>query len=209
MILAGLALGQVAHGEQQNVAPVADIDGLLAGIYDNAAQVARGKTTAERPAPQRVTITIEPTQVKGWEIWRIHMDVDPAVARDAGSDTSLDAVWAMNVVRQARAMPLKFVPYSLMRSADAGAVNASSFDQSQWLSIEACSLDGDVHRSRLLVQLPADAMCVAVSMSLGGKRAFLPSRIEREGDRLHVDLIYFGKPWRVDARRTKTAPLGP
>jgi hypothetical protein len=195
MILAGLALAQTAQSQGP------DIGALLAGRYDNAAQVARGKNTGESPAPQHVTIMIEPTQLKGWEIWRIHMDVDPAVARDAGSDTSLDAVWAMNIVRPAQAKPLQFVPYTPMRSSDPAAAKASAFDPSQWVSIEACALDGDARRSQILAQLPADAMCVAVSMGLGGKRAFLPSRIEREGEWLHVDLVYFGKPWRVDARR--------
>jgi hypothetical protein len=203
MILAGLALGQSAHAERQDAAPIADIDKLLTGVYGNAAQVARGKTTGQTHPPQHVTIRIEPTQLAGWEIWRIHMDVDPAVARDAGSDTALDAVWAMNVLRQAQSKPLQFVPYSLLHSVDAGAAQAASFDQSQWLSIEACALDGEARGSRLLAQLPADAMCVAVSMSLGGKRAFLPSRIERDGEWLHVDLVYFGKPWRVDARRER------
>jgi hypothetical protein len=209
MILAGIALAQTANCKQQDFSSAANFDALLAGRYDNTAQVARGKKTGESPAPQHVTIMIEPTQQEGWEIWRIHMDVDPAVARDAGSDTSLDAVWAMNVARQAAGKPLQFVPYTSMRSLDAAPAKASAFDRSQWVSIEACALDGAVRRSRIIAQVPADAMCVAVSMSLGGKRAFLPSRIEREGDWLHVDLIYFGKPWRVDARRTKTWPLGP
>jgi hypothetical protein len=40
-------------------------------------------------------------------------------------------------------------------------------------------------------------------MGLGGKRAFLPSWIERQGDWLRVQLIYFGKPWRVNALRSK------
>jgi hypothetical protein len=43
---------------------------------------------------------------------------------------------------------------------------------------------------------------------LGGKRAFLPNSVEREGDWLHVQLMYFGRPWRVDARRVTAAPGG-
>lgn len=50
-------------------------------------------------------------------------------------------------------------------------------------------------------QSPADEMCVAETMGLGGKRAFLPSWFELEGDSLQVQLIYFGKPWRVEAHR--------
>jgi hypothetical protein len=51
-------------------------------------------------------------------------------------------------------------------------------------------------------------MCVAVTMGLGGKRAFLPNSIEREGDWLHVQLMYFGKPLRVNAQRVPAGTSG-
>jgi len=43
-------------------------------------------------------------------------------------------------------------------------------------------------------------MCVAAAMGLGGKRAFFPSSIERQGDWLHYQLMYLGNPLRIDAR---------
>jgi hypothetical protein len=76
-------------------ATVAAISSSLAGRYDNSAQVALGKTSGQKPPPQHVTIESTPQQ--DWQIWRVHMDFDPEVAQLAGSDTSLDAVWAMNL----------------------------------------------------------------------------------------------------------------
>jgi hypothetical protein len=182
-------------------ASIADVGALLAGRYDNSAQVARGEAAADDHPPQHVVISIEPTQWADWEIWRVHMDVDPAVAQAAGSDESLDAVWALNISRAAPGKPLQLIPYTLRPSLDEALVKASVFDQGQWLPLEACTLNGDFRTARIAAQAPADEMCVAETMGLGGKRAFLPSRIEREGDSLHIQLIYFGQPWIVDARR--------
>jgi hypothetical protein len=81
------------------------ISSLLAGRYDNSAQVDLGKTSGQKPPPQHVTIAIESTPQENWQIWRVHMDVDPEVAQLAGSDTSLDAVWAMNLSRGAPHKP--------------------------------------------------------------------------------------------------------
>lgn len=188
-------------------ASIADVGALLAGRYDNSAQVAQGKAAADGHPPQHVVITIEPTQRADWEIWRVHMDVDSAVAQAAGSDESLDAVWALNISRPAPGKPLRLIPYTLSPSLDEASVKASAFDQGQWLSLEACALNGDLGKSHIVAQSPADEMCVAETMGLGGKRAFLPSWIEREGDSLHIQLIYFGKPWRVDARRVAILSL--
>jgi hypothetical protein len=89
----------------------------------------------------------------------------------------------------------------LTPSVDLASVKAAEFDQKQWLSLDACALGGRFAASRIVAQAPADEMCVAETMGLGGKRAFLPTAVEREGNWLHVQLIYFGKPWRVDAQR--------
>jgi len=205
LILAILAAWQPAPARERDAAAtsVADVGRLLVGRYDNRAQVAQGKK-GETPAPQHVTITIEPTQQAEWELWRIHMDVDPAVAESAGSDTSLDAVWAMNISRVPNDNSLQLVPYSLNPSVHAATVNGSTFDKTQWFSLEACALHGDFGKSHIVVQVPPDEMCVVDAMGLGGKRAFLPSWIERSGEWLHAQLMYFGKPWRVDARRVST-----
>jgi hypothetical protein len=192
-----------AQGKEQAAAAVSisSVNALLAGHYDNSAQVARGKATGATPAPQHVTITIEPTQQADWELWRVHMDVDPAVAQSAGSETSLDAVWAMNLARETDGKSLELIPFTLNPSVDAATVKASAFDKTQWLLLEACALHGDFAKSPLVAQVPPNEMCVAETMGLGGKRAFLPTWIKREGDELQVQLIYFGKPWRVEARR--------
>jgi hypothetical protein len=199
MVLAALALSQTAPCKEPN-APTPQMD--LVGRYENGAQVAQGKATRETPPPQHVVITIEPTGQKDWELWRVHMDVEPDVAATAGSDTSLEAVWAMNISQQT-GKPLQIIPYTLKPSLDEALVKASSFDRTQWLSLEACTLDVEVGKSRVIARTPPDETCVAATMGLGGKRAFLPSWIERHGDWLRVQLIYFGKPWRVNALRSK------
>jgi hypothetical protein len=203
LILLVLAARQTAQGKEQDASAIsiASVGALLAGRYDNSAQVAQGKETGESPAPQHVTITIEPTQQADWELWRVHMDVDPTVAQSAGSDTSLDAAWAMNVSRGADDKSLQLIPYTLDLSVNAATVKASAFDKTQWFSLEACALRGDFAKLRIVAQASGDEMCVAATMNLGGKRAFLPTWIKRDDDWLHVQLIYFGKPWQVDARR--------
>jgi hypothetical protein len=205
LAVATLVLSRTAPCQERD--PFAEVEVRLAGRYENGAQVARGKAANETPPPQHVVITIEPTEQKDWELWRVHMDVEPAVAETAGSDTSLEAVWAMNISRQA-GKPLQIIPYTLKPSLDAASVKASAFDRTQWLSLEACTLDVEFGKSRIVAQAPPDEMCVAATMGLGGKRAFLPSWIEREGDGLRVQLIYFGKPWRVEARRVENAGPG-
>ncbi|MGC1521023.1 MAG: hypothetical protein WA803_05740 [Steroidobacteraceae bacterium] len=207
MVLVMLAASEPAHAAaQREVADVsaADLGLLLTGRYENSAQVAHGKAMGEKPPPQHVTITIEPTQQADWELWRVHMDVDPAVAQSAGSDTSLDAIWAMNISRVPNDNSIQLIPFTLKPSVNDATVKAPAFDAAQWLSLEACALHADFGGSRITAQAAADEMCVAETMGLGGKRAFLPSWISREGDRLRVQLIYFGKPWRVDARRVST-----
>ncbi len=198
-----LAACPIAQGKARDAAAgsVADVGALLTGRYDNSAQVAAGKAAADDHPPQHVVVTIEPTQRTEWELWRVHMDVDPAVAQSAGSDTSLDAVWALKISRSAAGKPLQLIPYTLNPSVDEASVKASAFDQGQWLPLEACTLSGDLGKAHIVAQSPADEMCVAETMGLGGKRAFLPSWFELEGDSLQLQLIYFGKPWRVEARR--------
>ena len=209
LILAILAAWQPAPARERDAAATsaAEVVRLLVGRYDNRAQVAQGKKAGETPAPQHVTITIEPTQQAEWTLWRIHMDVDPAVAESAGSDTSLDAVWAINISRVPNDNSLQLVPYSLNPSVDAATVHGSTFDKTQWFSLEGCALHGDFGKSHIVVQVPPDEMCVVDTMGLGGKRGFLPSWIDRSGEWLHVQLMYFGKPWQVDARRVST-PIG-
>ncbi len=196
LILGVLAVCQTAHCKERDAAavPTASIDALLAGRYDNAAQVARtqGTATAENPAPPHVTVTIEPTQKADWALWRVHMDVDP--------ETALDAVWAMKTSRRAFDQSLSLIPYTLRPSVNATTVNAATFDEAQWLSLEACALRGDFGTSHIAAHSEGEP-CAVEGMGLGGKRAFLPASIERAGDWLHVQLIFRGTPLHVDALR--------
>jgi hypothetical protein len=185
-----------ADGKAAEVS-VAQINALLAGRFDNPAQVAQGRD--QHPPPQHVTITIEPTGQPDWQLWRVHMDVEPEIADAAGSDTSLDAVWAMNIAPSSRGMEL--VPYTLKPSVDAAALQAAAFDPTQWLALAACAMSGEFSASKVLVEVPPDEMCVAATMGLGGKRAFLPTWVARQGDGLEVQIVYFGRPWKVDAHR--------
>jgi hypothetical protein len=201
LVLVFIAVSLAAHGtgRDDTDAAITRIGAGLTGRYDNSAQVTAGK--AMKPPPQHVTITIEATPQPDWQLWRVHMDVDPDVAQLAGSDTSLDAIWAMNVSRRGAQKVLELIPYTLKPAVDEASIKASAFDQTQWLSLEACALAGDLSKPHIIAQAPADEMCVAETMGLGGKRAFLPSWIEHNGDWLRVQLVYFGKPWRVDAHR--------
>jgi len=130
----------------------------------------------------------------------VHMDVDPAVALAARSATALDVVWAMNIAR-GNDKSLQLIPYTLRPSIQESSLSASAFDEKQWLSLEACALLGDFGKSHIVAQVAGDEMCVAAAMGLGGKRAFLPSSIEREADWLHVQITYLGNPLLVNALR--------
>jgi hypothetical protein len=105
------------------------------------------------------------------------------------------------VGRHAHHKALSLIPYTLRSSGDAATIHGAAFDESQWLSLEACMLRGKFAKSRIVVQQSVDEMCAAEGMGLGGKRAFLPISIDGDGERLQVQLIFFGEPWRVDARR--------
>jgi len=199
-----LASPRMAQGEERTASAVSivGIGAFLAGHFDNADQVTQDRvrpSVQSAPVPH-VSITVEPTQRSGWELWRVHMDVDPEVAREAGADTSLDAVWAINISPNADDKSYQLIPYSVRPSVNSAAVKAAAFDEAQWFALEACALRGDFGASRIVAQVSGDEMCVAAAMGLGGKRAFFPSSIERQGDWLHDQLMYLGNPLRIDAR---------
>jgi hypothetical protein len=109
----------------------------------------------------------------------------------------------MNLARGTDDKSLELIPFTLNPSVNAATVKASAFDKTQWLLLEARALRGDFAKSPLIARVPPNEMCVAETMGLGGQRAFLPTWIQREGDELQVHLIYFGKQWRVEARRVE------
>jgi hypothetical protein len=194
-----VAFADIAQCKETTAADVsiADIGSLLAGRYDNAAQVAQAKTraTVDNPAPPHVSISIEPTPSANWALWRVHMDVD--------ADTALDAVWALHIERRTFDKSLALIPYTLRPAIDSTKVNAVTFDEAQWLSLEACMLRGEFSKSHIAAHSEGEP-CAAEGMGLGGKRAFLPASVERDGDSLRVYLIYRGAPLAVDARRVVT-----
>lgn len=126
----GFCMSAQANQKIDTVMSISDVGALLAGRYENTQQVTQGSATPGRP-PQHVTITIEPTQKAEWELWRIHMDVDPAVAESAGSATSLDAVWAMNISPREYDRSLSLISYTLSRAGNAAPLDAAAFDQAQ------------------------------------------------------------------------------
>jgi len=203
LLLALLAMREVALGKEADQGSTGDIETLLAGKYDNSAQLAQPATgvKAGSVAVPPVTVTIEPTPLPNWQLWRVHMEVDPEVARAAGSATSLEAVWAMKLTN-AQDRSLRLIPYTSRAGIQMESVTAAAFDESQWLSLEACMLLGDFGKHHVMAQVAGDEMCVAAAMGIGGKRAFLPSLVERQADWLHVQITYLGSPLLVEARRT-------
>jgi hypothetical protein len=202
VLLSLFATRQVALGKEPEQGSMGDIETLLAGHYDNSAQWARPATgvPAGSGAVPPVTVTIEPTRLPNWELWRVHMEVDPEVARAAGSATSLEAVWAMKLTT-AQDRSLRLIPYTSRAGIEMESVTAAAFDESQWLSLEACMLLGDFGKQHVFAQVAGDEMCVAAAMGIGGKRAFLPSLVERQADWLHVQITYLGSPLLIEARR--------
>lgn len=201
LALSVVAFAGIAQCKESSDADVsiASIGSLLAGRYDNTAQVAQAqsKATTDNPAPPHVNISIEPTPSANWALWRVHMDVD--------ADTALDAVWAMHIERRTFDKSLALIPYTLRPSVDSTKVNAATFDEAQWLSLEACMLRGEFSQSHIAAHSEGEP-CAAEGMGLGGKRAFLPASVERDGESLRVYLIYRGAPLAVDARRVAAAP---
>ena len=61
------AVGAASAAREDAPVSVADVGALLAGRYDNAAQL-KSSSTVDNPPPQHVTVTIEPTQLADWEI---------------------------------------------------------------------------------------------------------------------------------------------
>jgi len=195
------ALGYGVVYASQSAGSISAFGAGLAGHYDNAAQVRQGTMILGKHPPQHVTVTVQPTGTPGWQLWRIHMDVSTDVARSAKASTSLDAIWAMHITRAADGKSLQIMPYSLKHSADERVVKAAAFDKSKWYAIQGCGLSVETMKPNMIAFAPPSRRCLAEKMALGGKRAFLPSWIERRGDTLEIQLTYFGAPWRVEAKR--------
>jgi hypothetical protein len=157
---------------------------VLQGKYDNAAQA---KADANLP---HVVVTIEPTAKAEWTLWAVHVETD--------ATTSFDQTWAMEL-RKEYDGSYALVPYYQLKQDAPPA--AASFDPAGWLSLEACALRGPFANGKLEGVAEGEP-CVAVTMSVGARRALLPVGYVREGDRLGVDLNLRGERTHIDARRS-------
>jgi hypothetical protein len=182
-ILAGLLLASLVAGNVAGAEPDAQATALLKGKYDNVAQ-----TKADAGVPH-VVVTIEPTAKPDWTLWAVHVETDPA--------TSFDQTWAMQL-RKEYDGSYALVPYYQLHQDS--PPQASAFDPAGWLSLEACALRGSAAKGKL-EGVSEGEPCVAVSMSVGARRALMPVQYLRQGDRLDVDLNLRGVRTRIEGRR--------
>jgi hypothetical protein len=185
-VLAGLLLASLVAAPASAGAPAAEAAALLrGGKYDNIAQA------KANPSVPHVVVTIEPTAKPDWTLWAVHVETDPG--------TTFDQTWAMQL-RKEYDGSYALVPYYQLKQ-DAPPP-ASSFDDSGWLSLEACALRGAFANGKLEGVAEGEP-CVAVSMSVGARRALMPVGYVLQGDRLDVDLNLRSVRTRIEGRRSE------
>ncbi len=183
-ILGSVLLASLIAGHAAGAEPDAQANALLQGKYDNVAQ------TKTDPGVPHVVVTIEPTPKTDWTLWAVHVETDPA--------TSFDQTWAMQL-RKEYDGSYALVPYYQLHQDV--PPQASAFDPDGWLSLEACALRGAAAKGKL-EGVSEGEPCVAVSMSVGARRALMPVQYLREDKRLDVDLNLRGARTRIEGRRT-------
>jgi len=189
LLLLVMAAGAAAGESHPDGAAVSTgVAALLQGRFDNREQAAQASTGAE-PAIPKVTVTIEPTPQKDWALWRVRVETD--------ADSTYEQTWAMQT-RVEHDGSRSLVPYYQYKQATAPA--AAEFKADEWLSLEACALRGTFTGTRIEAMSEGEP-CVAVTMSVGARRALMPVGIVREGDWLHVDLNLRGARTRIEAKR--------
>ena len=190
LFLFATLLWSAAAGAQPDAAAMqAKAQALLPGTFDNAAQVAKAPPGAEQPIPH-VTVRIEPTPQKDFSLWHVRIQTDP--------ESTFEQTWAMQT-RVEHDGSGALIPYYQLHQDSAPA--AAAFDGQGWLSLEACALRGNFTPSRLQGMAEGEP-CVAVSMSVGARRALLPVGFVREGDWLRLDMNLRGVRTRIDARQS-------
>jgi len=162
---------------------------LLVGTFDNAAQVAKAPPGAEQPVPH-VTVKIEPTPQKDFSLWYVRIQTD--------AESTFEQTWAMQT-RIEHDGSGALIPYYQLHQDS--APSAAAFDGQGWLSLEACALRGSFTPTRLQGMAEGEP-CVAVSMSVGARRALLPVGLDRAGEWLHLDMNLRGVRTRIDAKRS-------
>ena len=179
-----------ANGAQPDPAALqAKAHALLLGTFDNAAQLAKAQPGAEQPVPH-VTLKIVSTPQTDFSLWHVRIQTDP--------DSTFEQTWAMQT-RIEHDGSGALIPYYQLHQ-DSVPV-AAAFDAQGWLSLEACALRGTFAPTRLQGFAEGEP-CVAVSMSVGARRALLPVGFAREGEWLHVDMNLRGVRTRIDARKS-------
>lgn len=187
LILAGLcavAASAAPVHEDRSAAASA----FLLGKFDNRAQVYKASQNADSATPH-VVVTVEALPEKNWSMWHVHLETD--------SETSYDQTWVIET-RIEHDGSVVLIPYYEFKQDIAPTV--AEFKQSEWLSLEACALRGSFRQAQV-EGISEGEPCVAVSMSVGARRALLPVGIVREGDWLHLDLNLRGARTRIDAKR--------
>lgn len=165
-----------------------DLAQRLQGRWDNRAQV---DAQPQGSALPHVVVTIEPTPQKDFALWRVHVQTDP--------DATFDQTWAMQT-RIEHDGSGALIPYYQLHQDQSPA--AAGFDPARWLSVEACALRGNFAGKRIEAMAEGEP-CVAVSMSIGARRALLPVGIVSDGDALSVDLNLRGVRTRIEGRRIR------
>jgi hypothetical protein len=191
LIVSALLWSTTIHAaEPPNASAVsANVGSLLQGRFDNGQQLSKAPAGAENPIPH-VVVTIEPTRQKDWSLWHVHIETD--------ADTSFDQTWAMET-RVEHDGSGALIPYYQFKQTSEPV--ASSFTSDGWLSLEACALRGDFTKARIEAMSEGEP-CVAVSMSVGARRALLPVGFVSEGKTLHLDMNLRGIRTRIDADRS-------
>ena len=167
----------------------ANVKALLQGRFDNREQLAKAPPDADHPTPH-VTVVIEPTSKPEWSLWHVHVDTD--------AESSFDQTWAMQT-RVEHDGSGALIPYYQLKQTS--VPDAATFNPQDWLSLEACAMRGNFAMARIQGMSEGEP-CVAVSMSVGARRALLPVGFVGESEWLHLDMNLRGARTRIDAKRT-------
>jgi len=190
LFLFSTLLWSAATGAPPDAAAVqAKAQALLPGTFDNAAQVSKAPAGAEQPLPH-VTIKIESTPQKDFSLWHVRIQTDP--------ESTFEQTWAMQL-RIEHDGSGALIPYYQLHQDS--MPTAAAFDGQGWLSLEACALRGEFTATHLK-GIAEGEPCVAVSMSVGARRALLPVGFTREGDWLRLDMNLRSVRTRIDAKRS-------
>ncbi|HEY2394848.1 MAG TPA: hypothetical protein VGH81_02545 [Rudaea sp.] len=185
-----LTMSHAAQPKVDSRAVLAHAETLLRGRFDNRVQVDKAPHDGE-PAIPRVAIVIEATPQKNWSLWHVHVQTDP--------ESSFDQAWAMEARVEYDGSGSLVPYYQLHQTAEPAA---AAFDPHDWLSLEACALRGAFTKARVQ-GISEGESCVAVSMSVGARRALLPVGFTRQGEGLHLNMNLRNVRTRIDAKRVQ------